>query len=183
MADYLATSAPGLHRIGEARPTSHIMPCNMGDPTYTAGAARFFGQPYISKGLGDTPPQNPLGGNRAFQYNWGADKAFNGRKPACMFTDSFAANHAGDFAQVFNGPNNIRDYRATGTPSTYYGLYQRDSRIMRQNLPTDVTVDFGLFAKPTATGRELGLTGRDVYAEKMAMNLSKYKAVQMNLRR
>ncbi len=183
MADYLNTNFPGVARVSEGRPMANVMPCNLGDPTNTAGALRYFGSPYISKGLSEMPPANPYAGNRAFLYNWGADKAFNHRKPNCLNADTFTSNYAGDFAQIFDGPNNLRTYKSTGVPSTYFGLYQRDSRIMRQSIPTDVNVDFSLFAKPTSTGRDTSTTwGKDVYAEKMALNLRKYKAVQMNLR-
>ncbi len=185
MADYVTTQAPAIGMIGYARPTHLDLPCNLGDPAYTSAARRFFGQPHISKGQqGKTMAVNPAFGNRNFSYNWGADAAFAGRKAFCPGhpEDSFTANHAKDFSQVFTGPSNLQDYRATAMPSVHWGLYQVDSRIQRGSQPTDVGENnFSQVARPTSDGRHLSMWSKDVYAEKQAMNLRKYKEVQAKL--
>jgi hypothetical protein len=156
----------------------------MGDPAYTSAARRFFGQPYISKAMGPTPAVNPAFGARNFSYNWGADAAFAGRKAFCPGhpEDSFTANHAKDFSQIFTGPSNLQSYKATARPSVHWGLYQVDSRIQRGSQPTDVGENnFSQVARPTSDGRTLSMWSKDVYAEKQAMNLRKYKEIQAKL--
>ena len=184
MADALIASAPGLGMIGKEVQQGQDYGCFPGKPTETAAGVRLFGQPHISKaqngGASALPPSN---GAYNFAYNWGAANSLSlsGRTDHCPLSN-FDANHRKPDYLRNMGPNNVANAGNTVVPREAYDLFQKDARIERGNVATDVNLQPRYL--PTQRGAPTTTTfwGQDVYTQKQRRALNSYKEVNAKLR-
>lgn len=179
----MLTSAPGINLIGKQYQQGQDVGCFPGDPTATAAGVRTFGQPHITKGTnGGMPALNPIAGQRNFAFNYGAQNALGlSRKTGDCPLSNFDANHAKPLHYRFQGPNNVPVAGATAVPKEAFTLLQKDSRVERGNVATDVNLQPRYL--PTQRGAPSATTfwGQDVYAQKQQRALNNFKQVNARL--
>jgi len=184
MADARMTIGPGVNMIGKSYQQGPDVGCMVGNPNDTAVGVRLFGQPHISKATnGGMPALNPIAGAYNFSYNWGAHNALNlTRKTGDCPLSQFEANHAKPLNYVSQGPNNIPVAGATAVPKEAFALMQKDARIERGNVATDITMQPRYIPTQRGTPDATTKWGQDVYAQKQQRALNSFKQVNARLR-